>query len=43
MAEVFTGVHWMLATPFSQDESVDTGSIPLLVHKAKESGCRGVV
>lgn len=43
MAEVFTGVHWMLATPFTQDESVDTGSIPLLVDKAKESGCRGVV
>ena len=43
MAERFSGVHWMLATPFKEDESLDTGSIPNLMDKAKQSGCRGVV
>ena len=42
MAERFSGVHWMLATPFKEDESLDTGSIPNLMDKAKQSGCRGV-
>jgi 4-hydroxy-tetrahydrodipicolinate synthase len=43
MAERFSGVHWMLATPFKEDESLDTGSFPNLMDKAKQSGCRGVV
>ena len=43
MAEKFSGVHWMLATPFDDDEKVDTGSIPNLLDKARQSGCQGVV
>ena len=37
------GVHWMLVTPFDQSEGVDGASIPLLVEKAREVGCIGVV
>ena len=37
------GVHWMLATPFNEDETVDEASIPTVVEKARESGCEGVV
>jgi len=33
----------MLATPFYEDESLDIESIPRLVEKAREVGCRGVV
>ena len=43
MVEKFSGVHWMLATPFDDDETVDTGSIPNLLEKARQSGCQGVV
>ena len=43
MAERFSGVHWMLATPFNEDESLDTESIPPLLDKARQSGCQGVV
>ena len=43
MVEEFSGVHWMLATPFDEDEAVDTRSIPALLNKARQSGCRGVV
>ena len=43
MASKLKGVHWMLATPFHEDESVDEASIPNLVGKARESGCEGVV
>ena len=43
MAERFSVVHWMLATPFKEDASLDTGSFPNLMDKAKQSGCRGVV
>ena len=39
----FSGVHWMLATPFDESEEVDTDSISRLVEKAQESGCEGVV
>ena len=39
----FTGVHWMLATPFNDDEGIDAESIPRLVQHAKQAGCRGVV
>ena len=43
MAQRFNGVHWMLATPFDQDERVDLESVSRLVEKARESGCQGVV
>ncbi len=43
MAEKFSGVHWMLATPFHDDESIDTESIVNLVDKAVSSGCQGMV
>ena len=34
MTKTFTGVHWMLATPFLDDEEVDVGSMSNLLHKA---------
>ncbi len=43
MQDDFYGMHWMLATPFDADEQVDTASIPRLLRKAREAGCRGVV
>jgi 4-hydroxy-tetrahydrodipicolinate synthase len=39
----FSGVHWMLATPFDEKEGLDSESISRLVAKAQESGCQGVV
>ena len=39
----FSGVHWMLATPFDESEEVDTDSISRLVEKAQETGCEGMV
>lgn len=43
MADRFTGVHWMLATPFGEDEELDLDSIGNLMEKARQSGCEGVV
>lgn len=43
MNNPFSGVHWMLATPFDQQEQVDVDSIGRLVLKAQQSGCQGVV
>jgi 4-hydroxy-tetrahydrodipicolinate synthase len=43
MINRFSGVHWMLATPFDQEERVDLESIDRLVLKAREVGCQGVV
>ena len=43
MADKFSGVHWMLATPFQDDEELDLGSISSLMEKAYTSGCEGVV
>ena len=43
MLDSFYGMHWMLATPFNQNEEVDYDSIPNLVNKAISSGCTGVV
>ena len=43
MRDDFFGVHWMLATPFDDEERVDRASIPRLVEKARQAGCRGVV
>ncbi len=43
MTERFSGVHWMLATPFTEDEELDLASIGNLMEKARQSGCEGVV
>jgi 4-hydroxy-tetrahydrodipicolinate synthase len=43
MADRFAGVHWMLATPFKEDEELDLASIGNLMEKAYQSGCEGVV
>ena len=43
MAEKFSGVHWMLATPFHEDESIDLPGLGNLVDKAVSSGCAGMV
>ena len=43
MSDNFSGVHWMLATPFDEDEEVDSASIPRLVEQARTAGCPGVV
>jgi 4-hydroxy-tetrahydrodipicolinate synthase len=43
MKNDFTGVHWMLATPFDDDEGIDAESIPRLVRHARQAGCRAVV
>ena len=43
MAEKFSGVHWMLATPFHEDESIDLPGLGNLVDKAVSSGCEGMV
>ena len=43
MVDDFYGMHWMLATPFMENEQVDYESIPNIIKKAKETGCTGVV
>ena len=43
MAKKFSGVHWMLATPFHEDESIDLQGLGNLVAKAVSSGCNGMV
>ena len=43
MNDRFSGVHWMLATPFDEQEDVDASSIVRLMDKAESSGCQGVV
>ena len=43
MATRFSGVHWMLATPFDEDEGLDLVSQSKLVDKAIASGCEGMV
>ncbi len=43
MADQFSGVHWMLATPFQENEELDLPSVGNLMAKAQESGCQGVV
>ena len=40
MDDVFYGMHWMLATPFLENEQVDYDSIPNIVKKAKEVDCK---
>lgn len=43
MVEKFSGVHWMLATPFREHEGIDSASMVKLVDKAVSSGCQGMV
>ena len=43
MTDKFSGVHWMLATPFTDDEQLDLPSVSNLMEKAYTSGCEGVV
>ena len=43
MTTPFSGMHWMLATPFDDNEDVDVAYIPCLVDKAREVGCNGLV
>ena len=43
MADQFSGVHWMLATPFQENEELDLPSVGNLMAEAQESGCQGVV
>ena len=43
MVDKFYGMHWMLATPFFDDEQIDFESIPQLVEHAKKSRCTGIV
>ena len=43
MADKFSGVHWMLATPFKENEELDLNSVANLMEKAYSSGCEGVV
>ena len=43
MADQFSGVHWMLATPFQENEELDLPSLGNLMAKAQQSGCQGVV
>ena len=43
MVDAFYGMHWMLATPFMENEQVYYESIPHIIRKAKETGCTGVV
>ena len=43
MVDKFYGMHWMLATPFFDDEQIDFESIPRLVEHAKNSRCTGIV
>ena len=43
MADKFSGVHWMLATPFKENEELDLESVANLMEKAYSSGCEGVV
>ena len=43
MRENFSGVHWMLATPFFDNENLDLKSMSTLATKAEEFGCTGIV
>ena len=43
MPDKFYGMHWMLATPFFDNEEIDFKSIPRLVKHARISRCTGIV
>lgn len=43
MTGQFSGVHWMLATPFQENEELDLPSVGNLMAEAQQSGCQGVV
>ena len=43
MGRNFNGVHWMLATPFFEDEKLDLKSMSSLAKKAEGFGCTWIV
>lgn len=43
MSDPMYGMHWMLVTPFFDDESLDLESVGPVVEKAAATGCAGVV
>ena len=43
MKDAFAGMHWMLVTPFDEEERVDLDSVERVVDKAVGAGCVGVV
>ncbi|MQF68756.1 dihydrodipicolinate synthase family protein [SAR202 cluster bacterium AD-804-J14_MRT_500m] len=43
MSDTMAGMHWMLVTPFDDEENVDLDSISNLVEHAIKAGCVGVV
>ncbi len=43
MTDPFGGMHWMLVTPFFDNEELDLDSVGPVVEKAAATGCTGVV
>ena len=43
MRDPFGGMHWMLVTPFFENEELDLDSVGPVVGKAAATGCTGVV
>ena len=43
MTDPFGGMHWMLVTPFFENEELDLDSVGPVVEKAAATGCVGVV
>ena len=43
MRDPFGGMHWMLVTPFFENEDLDLDSVGPVVEKAAATGCTGVV
>ena len=43
MRDPFGGMHWMLVTPFFENEELDLDSVGPVVEKAAATGCTGVV
>ena len=43
MTDPFGGMHWMLVTPFFENEELDLDSVGPVVEKAATTGCVGVV
>ena len=43
MMDPFGGMHWMLVTPFFENEELDLDSVGPVVEKAASTGCVGVV
>ena len=43
MKDPLGGMHWMLVTPFFENEELDLDSVGPVVEKAASTGCTGVV